>query len=145
MNLIIKTENGFYQWSPNSKDELPPQDAIEVTDDHWTMKGYNRQTHYPNFETLELVAYTPEQLAANAAALIVPETYSPKEFIERFTLEELTAIYTYATTSVQMRIWLDVLVGASYVAVNDPGLLQGMAFLVYEGLITQARHDEILQ
>lgn len=74
---------------------------------------------------------------------IVP-VYTPKEFIERFTLGELRTIYGHAATNTDVRIWLDRLTGAGFVVPSDQALKDGMAYMVFEGLITQARHDEIM-
>lgn len=69
---------------------------------------------------------------------------SPKEFMERFSLDELRAIYNHANEVVDVKIWLDRLTGASHVELCDQGLIDGMAYMVFQGLITQERHDAIM-
>ena len=69
---------------------------------------------------------------------------SAKAFMELFTPEELIAIYTHAETHIEVKIWLHRLVGAEYVVRTDQSLQIGMAYMVYQGLVTQIRHNEIM-
>ncbi len=69
---------------------------------------------------------------------------SGKEFMELFTPEELIAIYTHASTNINVTIWLHRLVGAEYVVRTDESLQIGMAYMVYQGLVTIERHNEIM-
>jgi len=71
-------------------------------------------------------------------------TMSPKQFIERFTIEELRTIYSHAETVVDCRIWLDRLTGAEYVALCDDALIVGMLYFVSIGILTQERFNEIM-
>lgn len=73
-----------------------------------------------------------------------PVIYSSREFTSLLTTAELTGIYTHAETVMETRIWIDQVMGADFISVEDPFTLEGMAYLVYEGLLTQARHDAIL-
>lgn len=65
-------------------------------------------------------------------------------FIELFTPEEQLAVVTAAMQSPDLRLWYDKLMAADQVVFDDPRLLEGMGAMVSAGLITQARHDEIL-
>lgn len=69
---------------------------------------------------------------------------SSKQFIERFTLDELRAIYTHADAVIDCRIWLDRLTGASHVELCDEALIVGMMYFVDIGIITQQRFNEIM-
>lgn len=69
---------------------------------------------------------------------------SGKQFMELFTIEELLAIYTHAETHIEVKIWLDRLVGAEYVVRTDAALLEGMAYMVFQNLITIERHNTIM-
>lgn len=69
---------------------------------------------------------------------------SPKEFIERFSIEELRLIYTHAETVIDCRIWLDRLTGAEHVELCDEALIIGMLYFVSIGLISQERFDVIM-
>jgi hypothetical protein len=88
---------------------------------------------------------TSEELEAIAAAQIEVPTFSPKQFIEFFTIEELRAIYQHAETVIDCRIWLDRLTGAAYVDLTDQALVVGMTYFVYQQIITQERFNEILR
>lgn len=69
---------------------------------------------------------------------------SGKEFMELFTLDELLAIYNHAESNIHVKIWLHRLVGAEYVVRTDQSLQEGMAYMVYQNLITISRHNEIM-
>jgi hypothetical protein len=145
---LIDTVNRS-EWSRNFAGEQPHDGVIAVADDHPFFVGFNKQTHYLSWvigEEPVLVEYTQEEL--NAIEELNYQSnkpnYSGKEFIEKFTIDELRAIWNYANTIVDVRIWIDRLVGASYVDPTDPALQQGMAYMVYQGLITQQRYTEIM-
>lgn len=69
---------------------------------------------------------------------------SGKEFMELFTPDELVAIYTHAEAHIEVKIWLHRLVGAEYVIRTDSALQTGMAYMVYQNLLTQERHNAIM-
>lgn len=70
---------------------------------------------------------------------------TPLQFVEKFTLPELDAIYLAAESNRDLQIWLDKSLAATFINFGDQSLLEGMAFLVFQGLLTQLRHDEILE
>ncbi len=69
---------------------------------------------------------------------------SGKEFMELFTPEELIAIYTHAEAHIEVKIWLHRLVGAEYAIRTDLALQTGMAYMVYQNLLSIERHNEIM-
>lgn len=69
---------------------------------------------------------------------------SAKEFMELFTLEELIAIHTHAESTINVKLWLNRLVGAEYVVRTDTALQEGMAYMVYQNLLSQERHNIIM-
>ena len=85
---------------------------------------------------------TPEE--REAERLASRKTYSPKQFIERFTQEEINNFKVLSESNPNVWTWLMVLTGADYVDLLDPLVKDAMAWFVYEGHITQARHDEIM-
>ena len=66
-------------------------------------------------------------------------------FMNRFTMEELAAIYTAAKSEVLVEVFLDKLKMAEYVDVADPQTIAGLQALAASGLLTEARVQEILQ
>lgn len=80
----------------------------------------------------------------NTTASLQSKHMSGKEFMELFTPEELIAIYTHASTNINVQIWLHRLVGAEYVVRTDASLQTGMAYMVYQGLVTIERHNQIM-
>lgn len=71
-------------------------------------------------------------------------TITPLQFIERFTNAEQLAVVTAAMQAPALRLWYDKLMAAQVVVLDDERLVAGMNSLVQEGLVTQARHDEIM-
>lgn len=131
------------EWSRNYNNENPPPEVLIVEENHPFFTGYNRATHYIKWPEAQLFAYTEGELleiSANKFKI----TLSPKQFIERFVIEELLGIYTNAESNVSVRIWLDRLTGAEYVDLEDLSLQEGMAYMVFQNLITQERHDQIM-
>ena len=100
------------------------------------------------FSVLE--SATPEQVeaaqavidAADLSILDEPETYTPYEFLQRFTLEEQTAIE--ASTDIGVKLFLRKLSSVSVVIPDFQDTIDGMNYLVSKGLITEARKAEIL-
>ena len=66
------------------------------------------------------------------------------EFRNQFTMAEKQALYTAAQSSVDIQIFLDDVNAAEYVETTDQLTIDGLGALVSEGLLTQARADEIL-
>jgi hypothetical protein len=66
-------------------------------------------------------------------------------FMNRFTMEELVAIYTAAKTEVLVEVFLDKLKLAEHVDVTDPQTIAGLQALAASGLLTEARVQEVLQ
>lgn len=96
---------------------------------------------------------TDEQIAAVNAVYAahdptahtqIAKVMTALSFIEQFTPEEQLAVVTAAMQSAELRLWYDKLMAADQVVFDDPRLLEGMGVIVAAGLITQARHDEIL-
>jgi hypothetical protein len=66
-------------------------------------------------------------------------------FMNRFTMEELAAIYTAAKTEVMVEVFLDKLKIAEEVNLADAQTIGGLQALAAIGLLTEARVQEVLQ
>jgi hypothetical protein len=66
-------------------------------------------------------------------------------FMNRFTMDELVAIYTAAKTEVMVEVFLDKLKLAEEVDLSDPHTITGVQSLAASGLLTEARAQEVLQ
>lgn len=129
------------EWSPNYYgEEIPPHVIPCDSNPFFSAIPYGKKLSWvldelPILVDMDVSEYPP-----------APEKFfSPKEFIEKFTIEELRLIYNHATINVDVRIWLDRLTGAAYVVLSDSALLAGMAYMVYQELITQERYLEIME
>jgi len=80
--------------------------------------------------------------AVDVSILDDPVTVSSYEFLNRFTSDERAAIRASTNTSVQDFVCL--VQAAQIVDFSDETALEGMAYLVSVGLITEARKNEIL-
>lgn len=68
-----------------------------------------------------------------------------QQFIDRFTHAEFIGILTAAKTDVEVEAWLFRFNNAdSPLETTDQRVIDGLSLLVTEGLLTQARADEIL-
>lgn len=82
---------------------------------------------------------------ANPTAQTPATPLTKLAFMNRFTLEELAAIYTAAKTEVMVEVFLDKLKLAEHVDVTDPQTIAGLQALAASGLLTEARVQEVLQ
>ncbi len=73
-----------------------------------------------------------------------PVTFTPLEFIERFTTDEQAAISTAALANADLNLWLAKAMGAQEIDPTDTRTVAGMAALVAAGLISEQRKTEIL-
>jgi hypothetical protein len=65
-------------------------------------------------------------------------------FMNRFTTDELTAIYTAAKTTILVEIWLEKFKLASEIDLNNPDTINGIQSLEAASLILAGRASEIL-
>ena len=72
-----------------------------------------------------------------------PAVWSPREFMKRFTPQELVAIHTAARTDAQVAILLSNAL-ADDVHSDSEELLQGMDYLVSQTLLTADRKTAII-
>jgi hypothetical protein len=68
----------------------------------------------------------------------------PLDFFKLFTDAEKLAIATAAVQNAQVLLWFQMASAASIINLDDPDLIQGMAGLLSNNLITQDRHDRIM-
>jgi hypothetical protein len=66
------------------------------------------------------------------------------DFMKAFTLAEEASIRAAAKNDLTLEVFLARLSAAPYVRSDDQLTIQGMEYLVMQGLITEARKDEIL-
>jgi len=106
-------------------------------------KAVDRYPGKTDEEVLAEIAAQQQQEVQSQPPVAHP--ISKLAFMERFTDEELAAIYTAAKQSVQIEVWVDKLKLAEYVDVTDPQTIAGLQALAASGLLTEARVQEILQ
>jgi hypothetical protein len=150
--FFVNTNNRS-QWVPNPSfrvgiDPLP-EGVVEIPADHPYLTSYDTYTYYLSWTVGEvpvLTEYTEEQLAQRSADLLhsLRRIWTPIEFIQRFTPEEVDSIYAFAETSRSARIWLDTMLGSTYIDSADERLQTGMVYFAYQGLITGERYSEIM-
>lgn len=92
-----------------------------------------------------LAAITTEQAAQVPVVSPPAKVITKLAFMNRFTMEELAAIYTAAKTEVLVEVFLDKLKLAEHVDVTDPHTIGGLQALAASGLLTEARVQAVLQ
>lgn len=70
---------------------------------------------------------------------------SKGDFMDRFTADELTALYTAAKTIVQIEVWLDRFKVRDYIDLSDPRTAEGVHALEYVGILAAGRAAQILK
>lgn len=94
----------------------------------------------------EVLAAIEAEQTAQAIVPSEPITVITKlAFMNRFTMEELAAIYTAARTEVMVEVFLDKLKLAEHVDVSDPNTIAGLHALAAGGLLSEARVQAVLQ
>ncbi len=94
-------------------------------------------------EVLAIIA--AEQAAPTTPPAEPPRVITKLAFMNRFTMEELAAIYTAAKTEVMVEVFLDKLKIAEEVNLDDPQTIVGLQALAASGLLTEARVQEVLR
>jgi len=79
-----------------------------------------------------------------APAPVVNTKLTRLAFRNRFTGAEKVAIYTAATTTPQLRIYLDDLMSVDYIDLSNADTIAGVNALATAGIITGARATSIL-
>lgn len=70
--------------------------------------------------------------------------FEKREFIKRFTLAEFTAIKTAAVSNAIVDYYWQILTLSDKINLNDPDNIAAMEQLVQQGVLTEARKQEIL-
>lgn len=102
-----------------------------------------------DLQNLDFIAYqewlstggVPE--SADPAPVIYPK-FLVRDFLALFTRGEKLAVKAATRVSDEVGLWYDEMLAAQYITAEDPDTLAGLGALVTAGLLTAARHDEIL-
>lgn len=92
-----------------------------------------------------LAAIAAEQAALAVSPTELPQVITKLAFMNRFTMDELAAIYTAAKTEVMVEVFLDKLKLAEEVNLADTQTIGGLQALAASGLLLDARVQDILQ
>lgn len=87
----------------------------------------------------------PSPEISHAPNLSPVTTLTKLAFMNRFTMEELVAIYTAAKTEVMVEVFIDKLKLAEHVDLTDPSTIAGVQTLSASGLLTEVRVQVVLQ
>lgn len=105
-------------------------------------------THITAPDGFDLARMGEYQVAPDA--LVIPaKPLSHVDFMDRFTDEEMEAIYAAAAASVKVQVWLDRFRMSSFVDVTDPRTVAGVFALEAAGLLAtgqkgSGRAEEVL-
>ena len=92
-----------------------------------------------------MLALIAVEQAAQVETVPSQKVITKLAFMNRFTMEELAAIYTAAKTEVMVEVFLDKLKIAEEVNLADTQTIGGLQALAASGLLTETRVQEILQ
>lgn len=101
---------------------------------------------YPGKTDEEVLAAIAEQQAAQEQSTEPSSSrvLTKLQFLNRFTNEELAAVYTAAKTNVLIEVFLDKLKLAQEISLDDPQTVGGLQALAAVGLLSEARVQEVL-
>lgn len=118
-----------------------PDGSLQITEADWRdyldHQGFRKLIDNGD-GTASIVVYEPPSPPPP-----VP-SWTPLEFLERFTRQERAAIRAAALQSDDLADWLDLLRASTEVRADDARAVAGLQALADAGLITAARRDEIL-
>ena len=100
---------------------------------------------FPGNSDEEVLALIAVEQAAQVEASPPQKVITKLAFMNRFTMEELAAIYTAAKTEVMVEVFLDKLKIAEEVNLAEAQTIGGLQALAASGLLTEARVQEVLQ
>ena len=133
-SLVASGNPKANMYLPISEESAPLyDDSSEVIFDEYTINGsvVNR--------TWSVRAKTEEELLQEST-----RTYTAYEFLLRLTAEERAAIRAAAQSDVLVADFLQLAQAAQEITTTDPTTVAGMGYLVFAGLLTAERKDEIL-
>ena len=100
---------------------------------------------FPGQSDEAVLAAIAEQAAQVPVASPPAKVITKLAFMNRFTMEELAAIYTAAKTEVLVEVFLDKLKLAEEINLADAQTIGGLQALAASGLLTEARVQAVLQ
>jgi len=90
---------------------------------------------------------TPEELDLHLNPPVVTmykTQYTSLEILARFTQEEQESIVTATATNIQLKLYYDKLLAATFIDVTDPHTIEGVDALILAGLLANNRRSAIL-
>lgn len=106
--------------------------------------AFNPRTHKATVGYSIGPAQVTETWTVTALPAPLPGTWTPLQFLERFTAAELDAIETKQATDPIVKAFYRAASFATEILSNDPRTAAGMEYLVSAGILTAARKDAIL-
>lgn len=85
-----------------------------------------------------------EQIQKDELNYVEPKIWTPKQFLEKFTQQERIDIIIAAKTDPIIEDFRGLCSASTEIISNDPLLSDGMNYLIFKGLITETRKNEIL-
>lgn len=99
----------------------------------------------PNEQVVRGMMYDPNETPRfRSVEPVTAPRWTAFQFLLRFTEQEREAFRVAALTDGKVADFIQLCGAASEVEANHPMTIAGMAYLVSEGLLTQARADEVL-
>lgn len=87
--------------------------------------------------------YDGDSFAAPAVAPVYPRLFV-RDFLALFTPQEKLTVKAATRVSDEVGLWYDEMLAAQYITAEDQDTIAGLDALVSAGLLTAARHDEII-
>lgn len=129
---------------------------------NWALieNGFVRETtdidpegrYHPDFVWIEApegvqagYSYDGEDFAPPVVEPILRTQFTPREYIQRFTLEEQIAIRQAQFSDMEVGLVYDDFNRAQFIDINDPDTAAGIDLYISKGLLEPSRKTELLQ
>ncbi len=130
------SDGSLYSWSPDDN-------AIVASDEDLALRGLAKVTGVYALDSTHAW-----DAATHTVVVVVAPTplryMSVFDWINRFTGAELAAIRASSNNGVQKFVFMLSLAVSQTIDLNSPTIVQVMALLVSQGLLTQVRSDAIM-
>lgn len=122
-----------------------PSKATSMLALRYALQDVKAVDRFPGKSDDEVLALIAVEQAAQVEASPPQKVITKLALINRFTMDELAAIYTAAKTEVMVEVFLEKLKLAEEVNLADAQTIGGLQALAASGLLTEARVQEVLQ
>lgn len=120
--------------------------VIEITNENPDGRYHPDFPWFPAPDNVEVgFTYEGGKYAAPVVEAIERTQFTPREYIQRFTLEEQVAIRQAQFSDMEVGLVYDDFNRAQFIDINNPDVAAGIDLYISKGLLEPSRKAELLQ